>query len=89
MVDDQDFLDDATRDILDAVKDKLKTKISKTNSDERRMIALEVFENTLADAKHPILIFYQLIIQWFDEPFHQDPSPGTYIVFFMTSFICK
>ena len=82
MVDDEDFLDEATRNILDVVKDKLKTKNrSQTNTDERRMVALEVFEDTLTDAKYPMLIFYQLIIQWFDEPFQHthDPSPGKYV----------
>jgi len=54
--------------IMKAVKIKLESKISKLKSDERRGFALETFSDALPEAEKPILLFYQLIMAWFDEP---------------------
>ena len=55
--------------IMKAVKIKLESKISKLKSDERRGFALETFSDALPEAENPLLLFYQLIIAWFNEPF--------------------
>ena len=54
--------------IMKAVKIKLESKISKLKSDERRGFALETFSDALPEAEKPLLLFYQLIMAWFDEP---------------------
>ena len=53
---------------MKAVKIKLESKISKLKSDERRGFALETFTDALPEAEKPLLLFYQLIMAWFDEP---------------------
>ena len=54
--------------IMKAVKIKLESKVSKLKSDERRGFALETFLDILPEAEKPLLLFYQLIMAWFDEP---------------------
>ena len=54
--------------IMKAVKIKLESKVSKLKSDERRGFALETFSDILPEAEKPLLLFYQLIMAWFDEP---------------------
>lgn len=54
--------------IMKAVKIKLESKVSKLKSDERRGFALETFSDVLPEAEKPLLLFYQLIMAWFDEP---------------------
>lgn len=54
--------------LMKAVKIKLESKMSKLKSDERRGFALETFSGALPEAEKPLLLFYQLIIAWFNEP---------------------
>ena len=66
-------LDTSDQVILEAIAVKIKE--SKLKSEEFRKFTFAIFTDIFPDAKHPLSIFYQLIITWSVDLFYPNPHP--------------